>query len=358
MQIDPLRMDGHKLHLHPGRVADWLEGRNVAPIVLDVTLSGACNHRCRFCALDYVGYQTRFQPTENWLAKLPGLAETGVKAVIYAGEGEPLLHRQAAEIIVATKAAGLDAAMLTNGVLLTADISRQILPALSWIRFSINAGTEDAYARIHRGRPQDFRQVFENVAAAVRLKRETGSRCTLGVQMLMLPENLHEVLGLALAMRELGVDYFTLKPYVDIGAARHREYRDLVYPDCSELEARLKELNTAAFTVVFRSETMKQRLRSAPPAYGRCLGLPFMSYVDAAANVWGCCRHIGNPSFFFGSLADESPADIFNGPRRSEAIKRVSEKLDVTPCHNSCRQGRLNAYLWELRHPGAHVNFI
>ena len=54
------RLDSHKLIYHPERVAKWLAGDNIYPIEVEISPSGSCNHRCVFCALDYLGYQPNF----------------------------------------------------------------------------------------------------------------------------------------------------------------------------------------------------------------------------------------------------------------------------------------------------------
>ena len=55
-----IRMDSHKLIYHPDAVARWLKGENIYPIEIEISPSGACNHRCVFCAVDYIGYQPNF----------------------------------------------------------------------------------------------------------------------------------------------------------------------------------------------------------------------------------------------------------------------------------------------------------
>jgi len=59
------------------------------------------------------------------IRNLKEMVPKGVKSIIYAGEGEPLLHREAPDIINKTKSLGIDAAMSTNGVLLTQEVSRE-----------------------------------------------------------------------------------------------------------------------------------------------------------------------------------------------------------------------------------------
>jgi DNA repair photolyase len=67
---DRYRIDGHKLSYHLPRVAAWLEGRPVFPIAMEASPSGACNHRCLFCAVDYLEYRARFLDAAIWKARV------------------------------------------------------------------------------------------------------------------------------------------------------------------------------------------------------------------------------------------------------------------------------------------------
>ncbi len=49
-----IRMDSHKLIYHPETVSRWLKGENIYPIEMEIGLTNACNHRCIFCAVDYI----------------------------------------------------------------------------------------------------------------------------------------------------------------------------------------------------------------------------------------------------------------------------------------------------------------
>lgn len=54
-----------------------------------------------------------------------------------------MLHKDAPDIINQTKCFGIDVAMSTNVVLLTAETSRECLKSFKWVRFSV-AGIMDA----------------------------------------------------------------------------------------------------------------------------------------------------------------------------------------------------------------------
>ena len=89
---DKYKIDSHKLMFHTKRVSDWLNGDDIYPIYLEVGVCGKCNHRCIFCAFDYLNYKGAIIEKDVLLGFLSEAAKLGVKSVMYAGEGEPLMH--------------------------------------------------------------------------------------------------------------------------------------------------------------------------------------------------------------------------------------------------------------------------
>ncbi|MBW1742853.1 MAG: radical SAM protein, partial [Deltaproteobacteria bacterium] len=69
-----IRIDGHKLMFHVNRLNKWLKGEKFFPIYVEVGPSGACNHRCIFCALEYLGYEARYINTEIFKERLEEMA--------------------------------------------------------------------------------------------------------------------------------------------------------------------------------------------------------------------------------------------------------------------------------------------
>lgn len=354
--MSDLRIDSHKLLFHPRRVADWLEGKPVAPLYLEISPAGMCNHKCRFCGMDYVGYPKRYLPTDLICARLAEMGEAGVKSIMFAGEGEPLLHKEIVRIALAAKKAGIDISFTTNGVLLTPDKAEALLPITSWIKVSCNAGTAGTYAHVHGTSADDFETMWRNMEAACAWRAQTGAACSIGFQILVLPENRAEVVALATRVRDIGGDYLVIKPYSVSPKSLHTAYRGLRYGECDDLRSAM-ELSTDSFRVIFREETMKRR-EQPRLTYTCCQALPFWGYVDSGATWWGCLRHIGEEEFNFGNLADSTFIEALNSPNRQNKLRRWAESGDIRECHVACRMDAVNAYLWELRNPSAHVNFI
>ncbi len=349
-----IRMDSHKLIYHPETVSRWLKGENIYPIEIEISPSGTCNHRCVFCAVDYIGYQPDFLKKETILRDVSQMAQKGLRSVICSGEGEPLLNKNMPEIANGIKACGVDVAMSTNGVLFTADRIKECLGSFSWVRYSIASMEQTSYDKIQCGKAGDLEKVKENLTGAVRFKRDKGLETTLGVQCLLMPDNVAQLPGMAVALREIGVDYLTIKPYSQ--HLHSKNQFEIHYGEMLDLERQLKEYATDDFAIYFRASAMKKMHHEK--CYSQCYGLPFMTHIDAKGNVWPCVAHIGTDEFCYGNIYEQTFQEIWEGTRRLEVMGRLNE-LDINRvCREACRLDEINKYLDELKHPGKHVNFI
>lgn len=361
---DKLAIDSHKLSLHPIRVAKWLEAKEdveklktIYPIYIEVSPVGACNHRCTFCAVDYIGYQNIRWETDLLKTRLTEMGKLGVKSIMFAGEGEPCLHKNLDEIIEHCTQSGIDASITTNFVPIKETSMYKILDNASWIKISINAGTKESYSKIHQTKETDFDKVLENMKKAVDIKRKHNLKCTLGAQMLLLPENREEATMLAKTVKEIGLDYLVVKPYSQHLFSHTKTYKDVDYSPMLKLEEELAAFNDENFNVVFRSNTMKKL--TTGHSYEKCYSTPFFwAHIMADGSVYGCSAYLQQSKFCYGNLKEDGFQNIWESEKRQKSIKYVKEKLDISGCRANCRMDEVNGYLWRLKHPNEHDNFI
>src|SRR4029077_11256994 len=88
---------------------------------------------------------------------------------------------------------------------------RAILPHLTYFRVNITAGEPERYKEIMGVRDGFFERVCENIRTMVRVKKETGSKCTIGMQMVLMPEYGDQIIPLTKLAKELGADYLVIK---------------------------------------------------------------------------------------------------------------------------------------------------
>jgi len=67
---------------------------------------------------------------------------------------------------------------------------------------------------------------------------------------------------------------------------------------------------------------------------------------------------LGNENFNLGNINDSSFSVIWEGEGRKHNFLHVRDELSIENCRKNCRMDEVNRYLWELKHPSPHVNFI
>jgi MoaA/NifB/PqqE/SkfB family radical SAM enzyme len=346
--------DRQKLMYHPAEVGAWLtEGRSRGPLYTEMELARRCNCRCIFCGVDYQVNKTNDEiSADDARGVIDGLAALGNKAIMFCGHGEPLLNADAEEII-SHAAARMSASMTTNGIALT-PARLALIDGLEWIRFSINGGTPENYAAVHGTQPETFERVLENIAAAVARKRARKLDVTLGTQLVLLNENAAHVVELAEQMKDLGVDYFSVKPYSKHPLSEHD--LEVACADTEELGRALRAMETETFRVIYRASAMARVGYEKP--YRVCYGTEFMCFISANGDVWECNIYAGDPRFFIGNACRELLEDIWHGEQRRRVREYIQQEMDCRQCRDLCRMDACNAYLWRLQHPWPHDNFI
>jgi len=385
MSQDTYKIDGSKILNHPDRLMQWVnahtidEKLKIDPIYLEIAPVGGCNHRCTFCAVDYLGYNAaNILETQMLKERLTEMGQLGVRSVMYAGEGEPLLHKDLAEIIVHTRSiAGIDVAITTNATPLTDRFARVALPYTKWIKASINAGSREEYSAIHKTSPEHFDRAWENMANTVRIREQLGlspGEPALGAQMVLLPDNANTAIAFAKRAKDSGLDYAVIKPYSQHKKSNTKVYEGLKYDDYMTMEQELEALNDGRFHVTFRSSAMDRLKSSHAERYKVCPSTPFMwGYIMATGDVYGCSAYLLDERFNYGNINKESFAKIWEGEKRKKAIDFVENELDITECRQNCRMASVNIdmvalkaaqdperMLAEVNAKGipSHVNFI
>ncbi len=353
--MDDWSIDSHKLHYHPERVAQWLaadtweKAKKVAPIYWEITTSAACNHRCTFCSVDAIGYPPDLLDADMLIERMREAKQLGVKSVMFAGTGEPLLHKKISQITRGAVEAGLDAAFTTNGVLLE---KLEPVGLCTWIKVSLNAGTRDTYEKVHRTKAGDWDKVWAGISNAVGRK----GNCTIGVQCVVLPENVYEMRSLAQLCAEVGVDYLVLKPYSQGTFSITRQYEGVDYASMRSYLQSVREFSTDKFEVIYRSDSINQEIEHLH-SYDKCRATPvFWVYAMGNGDIFTCSAHLLDKRFCIGNLNTQTFQEIWEGERRRENWE-LMQNFDIKQCRLNCRMDKPNRYLADFSRV-QHINFI
>lgn len=345
-------LDSQKLKYHTELLQRWQQGETIWPIYFEIGPAGACNNRCIFCAYDYLDNNATRLSVDVVRDMVQTLGRHGAKACMFAGEGEPTLHDDLSEMVACARENGIEVAITSNFLRLDRQLSSELLGHLTWIRCSLNATDEATYRAIHRGPDGGFETVLHNISEAVDIRNREGLATTIGVQCIALEDTLDGMVDLARRVRQIGVDYLSIKPCI-----QHPQMSYQVRPpDPACMDAvteELAELATDSFSVVVRRAGMNR-----PRRYDHCLALPFFVEVISDGRVYACGPRLGDERFCYGNLYEQSFEQLWLSQRREQVCRWAAEQLDVHQCMGSCRLDQINEFLWTLKRPPAHVNFI
>lgn len=153
--------------------------------------------------------------------------------------------------------------------------------------------------------------------------------------------------------KEIGVDNVQIKPYSQHPLSKNRYV--IEYSQYQGIEDTVKKYQTPNFQVIFRSQTAERLLKKRE--YDVCYGMPFFTLIEADGSVIPCMMFYRNQEFCFGNLHEQSFSSIWTGDRRKHILQRLT-KNTIDHCRDGCRLDAINRYLYQLKNPHPHVNFI
>lgn len=372
--MDKYKIDSHKYAFHPqhsSNVINYFSDpssssysesfRNQHPLYLEVSPVGACNHRCTFCAVDYIGYKSIFLDTDKIKQSIASMSGKGVKSIMFAGEGEPLLHKDIADIVNYTKSkCKIDVAFTTNAVRLDNTFVNKCLHNIEWIKVSFNAGDPKTYSSIHSTNERDFYTASKNIENAVNYKHSNNLNCAIGLQSLLLPDNKDSLPDLCTHAKNLGADYLVIKPYSQHKFSNTTQYSEIDYSEYMDMQRHLESFSDETFNVVFRVNTINNWISQNNDRYCKCMATPSVwAYIMADGSVYSCSAYLLDDRFKLGNILEEDFNSIWTSDRRMEHAEFVSNQLDISECRVNCRMDQVNRFLDSISNSTIpHINFV
>jgi len=351
--------DNHKLSLYPMEVTKVLKGEvDNSLLQVEIGVTNACNNKCVYCSLQWIKRDRSYIDTPSLLNSFEDMKELGTRAVYFAGEGEPLLHKDLPKFVKKAYDSGIKVSMSTNGLLLTEEKAKEILPYLSWMRTGLDAATPETYEKVHGINRDYFKRVIKNLETAAKIKRDNKYSVEIGIQSLALPNNIHEIENLTKIVRDIGVDNIQIKPYsTHPNIGQNDLFVNPHDPVMKDLQRKVESYETDDFTVVYRAQTMERQITERP--YDRCDGLHFWTLIEAHGNVVPCHVLYEKPEFFFGDITKQTFKEIWTGPRRKEVLEEIAKMDKCNTCKDyKCRPDLFNRYMHRLNNPEKNDDFI
>lgn len=359
MSNDSFHMDGHKLFWHLDRVSDWQSGELIAPVYVEISPVSFCNHNCIFCGLDFAHGEKLSLDADILKQRLEEMGRLGVRSIMFAGEGEPLLHKDLPGLAATAKDAGIDVSITTNGSAGHAKLWEELLPSLSWVRFSIDAGSPEVHSLVHRVPESQFERTLQSISEALAVRERCGHNVTIGVQYLLLPENIDDIADAVQLYDHIGVDYISFKPYSEHPQMLGKTGFSYTVEMLDRIDSVIEACRLSSRTrLIFRSASAAG-YGNGEILFNACRALPFWGYISSGGDFYTCSVFLNDDRFKVGNIYSESMESIFFGEKRRQSVEFGCRGLVVgEECRLNCRMARINEFLDFLDRKPEHINFI
>lgn len=364
-----LILDGTKLAWHTERIQAWERGERIAPITIDMALTRACNYGCHFC---YARLQEndRFDITREVIENfLVDCAEMGVKGISLVSDGESSISPHFEYTIIRGSELGISMATATHGYNTPKDVLERILPHLTYLRVNFSAGEAKRYSEIMGVKEEWFHQVCQNIKDMAEVKKRNNLNVTIGMQMVLMPEDADQVIPLAKLGKELRPDYLVIKHTSDsedgalgVDYSKYAELDDILH----EAEAYSDESYQVS---VKWSKINAEGKRD----YQRCYGAPFQIQLSGSGLVAPCGMLFNEKykKFHIGNIVETRFKEMVQSDRYWEVMNYLSspEFNAQKMCGSLCLQHKPNEFLDAYKKgkfslaqptgiPPQHINFI
>ena len=338
--------DGCKLLWHRDKLQDYLDGKHISPIHIDMGIHKSCNIRCIYCygikqkpAPDYI-------PEDRLLKLADDAKECGIRSLAIIGDGEPTMNKGLYPFVQRGKKNNIDLSVATNGLLLDEDKIKILTESLVWVRFNISG--VDKYDFIH-GTKDSFSR-FENIIQLA-VKYGKQNKCTIGLQMVLIPQCFSEVIPLAIKAKRWGVDYLVIKqfsdPEEDIPVSFDMSEYDRVTEALNIVEG-MSDENTSIIAKWSAIKDSRCITKEHIWNFDRCIDLPFIFQISGNGKCYPCGYLFGNDGYCYGSVIDQDIKTILSSARYREVIKRISETELINLCRGQCRHCETNKFIDRL----------
>jgi len=362
-------LDATKIAWHHERIHDWKRGKRIAPITIDLALTRACNYGCHFC---YARLQEndRFDITREHIDNfLDDCKELGVKAISLVSDGESTLSPHFEHTVIRGSELGISMAVATHAYNFKYDMLERILPHLTYLRVNFSAGEPKRYAEIMGVKEKHFHRVVQNVRDMVEIKKNNNLDVTIGLQMVLMPEDADQVVPLAKLGKEVRPDYLVVKHTSDSEDGK----LGVDYSKYAELNHILEEAESYSDSTYQVTVKWSKINAEGKRSYQRCYAAPFQIQISGSGLIAPCGMLFNEKykRFHIGNITQQRFKDIVLGDKYWEVMSHLaSMNFDAQKmCGSLCLQHKPNEFLDDVEKgkvqlekptgtPPQHINFI
>jgi MoaA/NifB/PqqE/SkfB family radical SAM enzyme len=331
-----------------------ISGNFLPPVEVNIDPCNNCNLNCIWCnAKKIINRNDKvMMTTEHLLELIDFCADWGVKAICFAGGGEPTLHPYLSIAFERCHDLGLESAIITNGLFMNEEQLENIAKYARWIGVSVDADCPGTYEKCKN--VDKFDNVIDNIKKLVDL----GSR-EVTFKYLIHPENQYGVYNACKIAKDIGVDCFHSR----LISTRYLDNKE--YNDCKDINSNSVE-DTFDFDEINKQFDMCRKLDSDDfkvftirhkqdgegnrrILFNKCRVSSLLCMFEANGTTSICIDRKGDVETMLCRHDNvENIRDIWGSHYHKKLIGDIDPKTDCSKCTMNVYHEILNAYEQDL----------
>ncbi len=333
---------------------DLVKGKNNAPFVIELDPTTVCDLACPGCISGDLLNQKN--PLDRGFSKdkmreiTENIIKSKVSAVILIGGGEPLGHPTTIELIKRLGENDVQVALTTNGTLMGRYID-VIAEYVSWTRVSMDVATDEMFKNLRPTKTgkSKFNIVIENMknlakkkkgilgySFLIRTKADGELENPAGANIGLIEHtNVYEIYDAAKLAKDIGCDYFELKPsYDDFHQIVMHSEKDMHTASVQlEMAKKLEDQNFRVLeSVMLESALRREKVGHQKKTYNKCRSAELRTLVTPSG-CYVCPYFRGEHTKKIGDLRFETLDEMWNGKKRQEVMSKLNPSVDCNNLH-------------------------
>lgn len=318
------------------------------PVSIEFDIANCCNYACFNCTWnEYRNRKRVHMSRKDALKIIRSCADVGIKAIVFSGGGEPLLHPAISEAIRFAKKQSLDIGLFTNGLLLKGKVADTIAECCDWVRFNLGGVTPEVYTKYHGISYSNFEKVKKNLIEFNMLIKRKNYQTSVGVGSTLNYNNVNDVAKMVEFVYLSGCEYFQGKHDFELlsDTAYLMWWKNTVQPLMSGLE---QKYAPKQFKIDYTHTDYTRK-----PISKHCYVHHLATAINACGDVVYCKRLRDKADWYLGNAKRQSLRTIFTGSRN----RKLCQEVVPQNCGVICPYLELNDFIASSMYV-KHINFF
>lgn len=316
-------LDPIKILCYKDRIETIMNDHFPKPVTLGLDISNFCDDSCIWCLYkQYKKHHLYNMPFSLIKKAIEGARDLGISGICFSGGGEPLMNENFTSAVLLCAKNRIATSLNTNGSRLDF-LGDEILSRLTYIRVSLDAGTEKTHNKLHKPSKIKFNQRIKMIEKICKKKLTN-----VGIGFLVHSLNYKEIYHLAKVLNSINCAYLQVRPLKNFLLSDKE--KKMVF-------SLVEQARNGVKMPIFHSFGKMAETIDGKRLFKRCYMRYLVPNIGPDGFVYACCELRGIKAI--GNIMEKRLIDIWGSNRHREVLQYLDKNTNICP---ACKYAKAN----------------